>query len=460
MNLKDITAKCWIKALFIRSDGERFLLGDGMYDFLERQQHFNANEFANDVVDVQGNDGSLLAGQVRRATAQSFDGYVGDGTVSKTEVEAARRAFFMFFRKNYHYEVVYIFPDGSAIKRQRGYIVDAPEVKELWQLFPQYHVALNFEDVNYYTYAETDDGQELFGQSVDLTLAGGSTGGLVWDELGVVWDAHGKNFVNPDKYVDSFSGVNTTLTPIPNGLRATAIQGGTYRWVVLPIANADELLGKTITASMKFSSSVGEAYFQLYTINTVNKTLGTNFGSASVQTSGNTIKMTATVPNSLPSGSNSLGLLLYATRSVTVAANDYIDYTDIQIEIGNTATAYVPFTAGAVWEKGSGGSSTNIITVNSLDSVAPVWKISGPVTNPTLENITTNDSITFLGSLTASQTLTIDSNNMTADINGTNVLPLISGDWLELLPGTNRLVFSASAAEIETSRLEWQEIVG
>ena len=77
MSVAGVTARCWILALFIRDDGERFLLGDGMYEFAEKQQHFQANEFANDVVEVQGNDGSLLAGQVRRSTAQAFDGYVG-----------------------------------------------------------------------------------------------------------------------------------------------------------------------------------------------------------------------------------------------------------------------------------------------------------------------------------------------------------------------------------------------
>lgn len=189
MNLNDITNQGFILALFIRDDDERFLLGTGYYEFLEKQIHFAANVFNNDIVEVQGNDGVFLAGQVRRAAKQPFDGYIGDSTVTRPNIEEKRRDFFAFFRKNYYYTVVYIFPDGTAIQRKKGFIVDAPEVKELYQKFPQYHVALNFEDVNYYTYSEDNDGEEIYGKVANVPLANAALhGGLIWDEYGVIWD--------------------------------------------------------------------------------------------------------------------------------------------------------------------------------------------------------------------------------------------------------------------------------
>lgn len=191
MSIQGIMSRCWILALFIREDGERLLLGDGMYDFKKGQQHFNANNYENDTVSVQGADGTLLAGQVRRASKQTFEGYIGDGTTSKQEVEEYRRNFFMFFRKNYFYTVVYIFPDGTAIQRRRGFIEEAPEVKELWQIHPEYSVSLNFEDVNYYSYAENGQGQEIYEKSVEIPLATATKGGLIWDSVGVVWDSVG-----------------------------------------------------------------------------------------------------------------------------------------------------------------------------------------------------------------------------------------------------------------------------
>lgn len=186
MNLDNITTKGWILALFIRDDGERFLLGDGWYDFKDSLQHFQPNTFANDIVELQGTDGQLLAGQVRRSASQAFDGYVGDATVSKTEIEKRRRDFLMFFRKKHFYKVIYIFCDGSAIQRDRGYIVDAPSVPEMWQKFPSYHVALAFEQVNYYEYAEDEDGKEIFAHMAQISVSTIMSGGLVWDEYGAV----------------------------------------------------------------------------------------------------------------------------------------------------------------------------------------------------------------------------------------------------------------------------------
>ena len=192
MNLDQIRTECYILALFIRDDGERFLLGSGAYEFDKKQLQFIANDYENDIVEVQGNDGVFLAGQVRRSSTQTFKGYVGDATVSKSGIEQYRRSFLSFFRKNYYYKVVYIFSDGSAIQRKQGFIVDAPEVKELYQFYPEYSVALNFEDVNYYTYEEDDQGEEIFGKSAQIPLSTGrSDGGLVWDNIGVEWDSVG-----------------------------------------------------------------------------------------------------------------------------------------------------------------------------------------------------------------------------------------------------------------------------
>ncbi len=208
MAIKDIDTKCFILALFIRDDDERFLLGDGNYEFTAEQLHFSANTMANDVVEVQGNDGYMLAGQVRRPGVQSFDGYIGNGTTPKTDVETARRAFFAFFRKNFFYKVIYIFPDGTAIQRKKGFLVDAPVVEELYQIYPKYHVGLNFEDINYYQYNEDANGNEIFGKMAEIKLTTSTgTGGLIWDAVGVVWDNLGATW-------EESSGGGPTTVPI------------------------------------------------------------------------------------------------------------------------------------------------------------------------------------------------------------------------------------------------------
>lgn len=192
MAIRGVQTKCYILALFIRDDGERFLLGSGNYEFKDTQLHFAPNTISNDIVEVQGNDGYLLAGQVRRPGVQAFDGYVGGATTNKADIENCRRDFFSFFRKNFFYRVVYVFSDGTAIQRKRGFLIDDPTVQELFQINPEYHVALNFEDVNYYSYSENAEGQEIYAKSATVYLStGGATGGLEWDDFGIVWDSVG-----------------------------------------------------------------------------------------------------------------------------------------------------------------------------------------------------------------------------------------------------------------------------
>lgn len=186
MSIVSVQPKSFILALLIRDDGERFLLGDNGYDFKDSQLHFAANTIENDEVQKQGADGVMVAGQVRRASVQSFDGYVGDATMAKETIEQMRRDFFAFFVKGHHFRVIYVDCNRNAWQRKGGYLVDAPEVKELWQIHPEYHVGLNFEDVNYYSYDEDADGNEILANLVNVPVSIEVSGGLVWDEDGAV----------------------------------------------------------------------------------------------------------------------------------------------------------------------------------------------------------------------------------------------------------------------------------
>lgn len=230
MNLNQIDIKNFILALFKRDDGERILLGSGAYEFDADLQHFAANIIANDVIEKQGTDGQLLAGQVRRSAPQSFDGYVGDATTTREDTENYRRAFIRFFQPRHFYTVIYILPDGSAIQRKNGYLADAPAVPEQYQRMPRYHVALAFEDLNYYSYAEDAQGEETYAQAVDLQPESELTGGLVWDAIGAEWEGESKrltgingnlaqttypgdNLLGPYSGLDTHYGVSSSVAP-------------------------------------------------------------------------------------------------------------------------------------------------------------------------------------------------------------------------------------------------------
>ena len=295
--------ECYILALIKRDDGERLLLGSGYYEFSAGQKHFSPNQFANDVVELQGTDGQLLAGQVRRSTSQVFEGIIGDGTTSKQMVEQKRREFFLFFRKQHHYTVVYIMPDGTAIKRERGYITDAPAVQELYQFQPKWRIALAFEDVNYYSYAEDAQGNEVYSFEATLALANIADGGLVWDGRGAISDSNG-----------------------------------------------------------------------------------------------------------------------------------YI---------------FAPSTGGG----------PVVVMVNGVDKASPVWHVYGPATNPILTNSTTGEALTWNGTVPANQELIIDMGAQTATLEGANVFEYVSGSWVQLEPGANRISYSAGNTT-RSSKVYWNEVVG
>lgn len=303
MNLDQISTKCWILALFERDDGERFLLGDGWFDFKDSQQHFQPNTIASDIVELQGADGQLLAGQVRRGAVQNFDGYIGDAITTKAETEHHRQEFLRFFQVRRFYKVIYIMPDGTAIQRRRGYLTDAPSAPEIRQKSPEYHVALNFEDVNYYEYSEDDQGQEIYSNIQSIGISSDITGGLVWDANGAESDAN-----------------------------------------------------------------------------------------------------------------------------------------------------------GFVWKAGNSGGPTTV-TNDGVAEALPVWTVTGPATNPSLTNITNGQILNFNGIVPAGQTLTVDMANQTATMAGANVFALISGDWIQLAVGTNKITYSATGAT-EPSTLSWNDIVG
>lgn len=450
MNLDQINPECFILALFIRDDGQRFLLGSGAYMFKESQQQFVANSYANDVVEVQGNDGVFLAGQVRRPSVQKFDGYIGDATVSKEDIEDYRKDFLAFFRKNYYYTVVYIFPNGDAIQRRKGFIVDAPEVKELFQIHPEYHIALNFEDINYYSYSEDPEGHETYTKSATVYLStGASSGGLVWDNIGAVATT-GKNLLTLDALVQrSGIGVDATINTSQIILNGTTTEAGS----IIPT----QTLGITLPAGT-YTWSI--------------TTLGGTFAGSGAFAIYLRYASSGSIIESRTESNLNIPVSFTLAQERTVYFQIYCNAANfsfnnlalgMQVETGNSATGYDPFIGesapGFVWEAGSGAGPTSVM-VDSIDRVYPVWELTGPADNPQLAVLTTNTTIKYSGTVTASQTLVIDMFNKTAKLNGTSVIGNVSGDWVYFDSGNNRVTYTTNNADANPSTIYWQEVVG
>lgn len=696
MSVVSVQPKDFILALFIRDDGERFLLGDNGYDFMDSQLHFAANTIENDEVEKQGADGTMLAGQVRRASVQTFDGYVGDATTPKEEVEQMRRAFIAFFLKGHHYRVIYVDCARNAWQRKGGYLVDAPEVKELFQVHPEYHVGLNFEDVNYYSYDENAEGDEITANLVQVAISSAVEGGLVWDEDGavsedatIVYDgdtatASGANISINDAVMapivgfgikgnTSQNGTPTPDVPIPvqtvtgenvvkisDGRnersyevnlgknlfdvssiseKTAASTNGTENYEVTYSTNnyrAVTLIKVDPNTGYKLSISDTSYAQRIFFVGMKSTTLesGHSFGwctsSATLTTNskdvyllgvieapqGGTISALTNAKIQLEKGSQATSYAAYFTpielcridtyqdyiyksgdkwyvrkevgkvvedgsqawyRLTTAISGKYMLDTDIAGMLPATSQAVAPpvfcthfapksfndlhdngtigisgrqtgrdgvyifdnvhndassfrtwlqtnpmaiyyalatptdtqitnaalieqleailsqgstytgtnnittvisagneqgelevgyytrydftITAGGYeWEQGGSGGPTTVMN-ESIDNVYPIWTITGPITNPVLENTTTGEQIEYVGTIGDGQTLVIDMGAQTALLDGLNVVANIVGEFLSLAPGSNTLIYSVDSGD-KASEIGWSEIVG
>ena len=135
---------------------------------------------------------------------------------------------------------------------------------------------------------------------------------------------------------------SSTISTINNGLKITCTTNGAYRWYAIPLSNTNKLLGKkiTITTDMTVSNNQN-GQVSLYFVNKNNYSLRTLIGSSGSKSTGK-ITLSIDVPNSIPSGSTDIGILLYSGINQT-SVNDYVNYDNIQIETGSKSNTYTPY---------------------------------------------------------------------------------------------------------------------
>lgn len=102
-----------------------------------------------------------------------------------------------------------------------------------------------------------------------------------------------------------------------------------------------------------------------------------------------------------------------------------------------------PLAFPLVFDAAAGAGSLSVDNEGTVSAPA-VFTITGPVTNPTLDNDTTSQSVYFAGAdLASGDTLSIDSRARAVTLNGTTLRPdlidPILTDWFDLAPGVNLL---------------------
>ena len=432
----NIQSTYFILALFVRDDGERFLLGDGMFEFADKQLHFAPNSVQSDIVELQGSDGQLLAGQVLRSSKQTFEGIIGDQTTSRTEVENARRRFFNFFKTNKKYQVIYVLPDGRSITRYKGFLVEAPSAQELYQLTPKFSVALMFEELPYYAYAEDDEGNPDFTEKFLLRLSTRTqvlSGGLKWDSTGVEWVGAPIQSINlcDEPYSITWNPISGCTATISGGygkIHATMQRttAGSSTGVVFMSQNAGiPMSSKTLSQSSTFtvsiysdSASPNDWTFRTY----AKKTTSSSWSSYGNWAYIGTQQSPATYTGTLGSSAGDYEFFIQMRKN-TLVGGDPPSEVNIwyQIEVGSTPHPWqsgepLPPSddKGAVWEEATIIEGENRINeldlfTSSGEPITPHLRLSaGTYSNITVQNLTNNSIVHLNASFTYTRQIDID----------------------------------------------------
>lgn len=108
---------------------------------------------------------------------------------------------------------------------------------------------------------------------------------------------------------------------------------------------------------------------------------------------------------------------------------------------------------------GGGGSYGVATLTNSGNALAPAQiRINGPVTNPTVRNVTTDQSLAFTATIASGDYLDVDTAARTVLLNGTadRYSYLTTPQWWGLQPGTNEIRYFADITSASTTTVTFR----
>lgn len=132
-------------------------------------------------------------------------------------------------------------------------------------------------------------------------------------------------------------------TVLDTGVRITQTQAGNYKNLPFKIGE-DNLLGKKLALSTKMQASANNQPRAVLYFGSPTSTAVQQIGSEQI-TSGSTI---INIPSSFPDGCDRIYLLLYSNGTGTGNAGDYVDYTDLKLEVGDRPTPYSDYNCGNI----------------------------------------------------------------------------------------------------------------
>ena len=144
-------------------------------------------------------------------------------------------------------------------------------------------------------------------------------------------------------------------TVLDTGVRLTQTQAGNFKYLAFKIGE-DNLLGKKLALSTKMQASANNQPRAVFYFGSPTSTAVQQIGSEQI-TSGSTI---INIPSSFPGVCDRIYLLLYSNKDGTGNVGDYVDYTDLKVEVGDKPTPYSNYNSGSVGLKQSGKNKLNV----------------------------------------------------------------------------------------------------
>ena len=155
----------------------------------------------------------------------------------------------------------------------------------------------------------------------------------------------GKNLIDYTK-LTSFEHYNLTVTQIANGIRVTCNTTTPHLTSRYILINLEKYKGKNLTISANIKSSSSNQGMVLLAFCDSN---GGNRSDSTYteETTDGKVSLTKAIPETLTDNTSYLCLMLYGRRSTydDTQVGEYVDYTNIQLEEGSTATDYEQYGA-------------------------------------------------------------------------------------------------------------------
>ncbi len=183
--------KLYIKKI-IRNDGATFSF-DGEEIFLARDNTLLVRpDPSTTAVEFTEADGGEMVRQRNATYMQTVNGLIVPKT---TDYWTLVTSLSLFFEVNHTYKIIYIKKDGTLFATNGAWISTGLQIVPVpHEEYSKWSIGFTLGDVNWTEYSEDSQGHETYANSVILPLLSASSGGEVWDSVGLVADSVGEEW--------------------------------------------------------------------------------------------------------------------------------------------------------------------------------------------------------------------------------------------------------------------------